>query len=1123
MRLAVLGPVEAARGEAIVERPAHRRLLAILVQAGEPLTPEQLAERFWAAGDRPQGWKASLQTHVSAVRRLLGAGTIVLQGKRYGLDLDGHELDLDEFTASVDAVRRAWRDGRWDEVVEAADDALRLWRGEPFAELADDGFALPDIVHLRERHLETTERRAEALLQLGRPDEALPDLEAVALDHPLREHLWELLIVARARTGRTAEALDAHRELRARMAELGLDPNPHLRELETRILREDPTLVARPVRHNLPPARTSFVGREHERAELATLLAEHRLVTLTGVGGAGKTRLAQVVARDVLDRHPDGVHLVELAPVTDPAMVPTAVAAAFGLRPDADPVEALRTALRHRTALCVLDNCEHLGEAAADVARLVLDAGPGMRVLATSRAPLGLPEELRFEVPPLPVPAEHATSEEMARSPAVRLLLDRARLLRRDAPVGDDVPWLGELCRRLDGLPLAIELAAARTTTMAPEAVVERLRHSLDLLATDGGGVEGRHRTLETTIAWSHELLTRIQQVVLARLSAFAGSFSLEAAEAVCADAELTSDAVGVAVVALVDRSLVATFRTPAGAFRYRLLETIRTFAKERLGELDPGPDELAARHLDWAAAMARTVTADLDRPDQLATLDRLEADRDNLMLAHERAVARGDTDAAVALGTALGWFWSKRGHWGRAIAHLEDAIAAIEESDDPEREADLRSRLAGLHYTVSREQDALREATRARDLLLDAPPSTARVRALTEHASIHMRVVQQDLPVAIASATAAVDAAAGIDDRVAQAHALRTLGTALTRSDRPDDVAAGIDRLREALDVARALGHDSEILGAYLGLFISLLELPEDPVGAMRVADDALDWIDRGGDRLAGSSSLLMWIAYGAVKAGHLDRADASIERSARYPVVGALRMSYLTVRALLHWTCGELDAASAKITQLRAMPVASRYYRIVYPLEAEVAALADRPELVHHLAERHEDEDVIDVEQPLKVGTLWPALRVEVDAALAAGDRDREDHAARARSVLDRMRTWLDRFPPSPPSGLRFEMPATYLALAEAEVTRLAASDPEAWRRAVASASYLYWATYARARLAEALIAVGDPAAGAEVLRRAHRDADRLASPQLRRQVAAVADEAGLHLDEAPVTPRG
>lgn len=1115
MRLSVLGPLEAVTQDGSVERASHRRLLAILVQAGEPLDLERLADRFWPL-DRPTTWKAALQTHVSAIRRLLGADVLVRDGGGYRLELEGHTVDLDGFSAATTAAREASEEGRWEDVVAAADDALRLWRGDPYPELADDHFARADIVHLHEQQVEVAERRAHALLQLGRHEEALPDLEALAIEHPLRERLWELLMVARARGGRSADALAAYRELRSRMTEMGLEPHPRLRELEARILREDPTIVGRRVRHNLPAVWTSFVGRGAELRELSELLGAHRLITLTGVGGAGKTRLAQELARQHLDDFPDGVHLVDLAPLTDPTAVASATAVAFGLKARSDPRDALRDALRHRSALCVLDNCEHLVRGVAEISQLILDAAPGVRIVTTSRAPLGLPGEVRFVVPPLAVPAEDGDQDQVLASEAMQLLQDRARLATQGSRM--DVASLAALCRHLDGLPLAIELAAARLDSVGPATILERLTHDLGLLTSEGRGPADRHRTLEATIAWSHDLLTDRQRAVFGRLAIFVGGFTLEAAEAVCADDELPAADIAAAVIALVDRSLVESSRRPDGMHRYRLLETIHTFARERLEDARPGLEELQDRHLAWAAALAAEVVDDLDRPDQLATIDRVEAERDNLMAAHAWADATGDHGAATALATALAWFWSKRGQYGRAIDLLHDAIARVDEARDPERAAELRARLAGIHYTTSHEHDALREVAHARDLVADAPASAAKVRVFTEHASIHMRIVQRDPQVAFGSARVAIGSARAIGDRFAEAHALRTLGTALGRA---GETGTGVAHLREGLAIARELGHESEVLGTYLSLFITLLDLAEDHGAAMSVADEAIDWLDRGGDRLAGSASLLMWIAYGAVKTGDLARAEVALERSLRYHIEGALWMSALTIRALISWSRGRSDDVVLDTARLREIPVASRYYRLLFPLEAEAAVEQGRPDDVHELVRRHLAVDVLDVEQPLKAGTLWPTVRVEVAAALATSGTARDGHLRRAEGLVERMRSLMARYPPSPPSGLRFEMPGTYLALAEAELTRVRDPDPIAWRRALASTSYRYWRAYARLRSAEALLASGAGRDGEAELRTAHREATPLGSPYLLGPIEAQAAAAGVDLGASAVSP--
>lgn len=1118
VQFAVLGPLEVTGSRAPVERPSRRRMLAILLQAGAPLDPDRLADRFWPR-DRPATWKASLQTHVSALRKLLGADVLIHGPGGYALDLDGHEVDVEAFATSADRARSAGREGRWEQVVEAVHEALRWWRGEPYPELADDDFAMPDIVRLTETRIELDERRAAALLQLGDHERALPDLEALATEHPLRERTWELLITARARSGRIAEALEAHRTLRAGLTEQGLEPGRTLRELETRILREDPTVVGRPPRHNLPLERTTFVGRERELDELGELLDGHRLVTVTGVGGSGKTRLAQQVARRHLDWFPDGVRMVQLAAVDDPEGVATTTALAFGLRAQADPRDALRKALAHRTTLCLLDNCEHVLDAAAEVAELLLSAGPGVRVLATSRTALALPDEARFDVPPLPTPSDEHDLDDLDRFPAVELLIDRARLAsHRFSVTPDDAPSIARLCRRLDGLPLALELAAAHLATLSPRLVVERLTEGLGTLARDARGRPDRHRGLEATIAWSHDLLTPEQRTLFARLSVFAGPVTLAATEAVCADDTLAADDVGLALTDLVDRSLVTASRDTTGTWRYRMLETVRAFARKRLAESTPGTEGLADRHLAWAVDVARELATDLDRPDHLRMLERLEVEREDLIAARRRADERGRDGDVITLATVLAWFWAKQGHYGRAIDRFDDAIARVDEDRNPERGADLRSRVAGIHYSAGRERDALRESTRARDLVAETPPSAAKVRALTEHASQHMRIVQREPEVAITSAREAIEAASAIGDRFAEAHALRTLGTALSRAGDHDE---GIARLRDGLMIARSLDHDSELLGIYLGLFVTLLEETEDHAAAMEVADEAITWLDRGGDRLAGSASLMMWISYGSVKAGHIARADMMLERSTRHHLEGAMRMSELALRCMLHWTRGKADELSADTERMWRVPATPRYYRVLYPLEAEAAAARGDLEDVRESGRRHLAEDLRDVEQPLKTGTLWPAVRLEVDAALRPDGDDPEEHHRQARELVDRMRSLIERYPPSPPSGFRLEMPGTYLALAKAELTRPDTPDPDSWQRAHDRASFLYWRTYARIRRAEALFGSAADDEATRELHTAHADAAQLRASRLLALIEEAAAATGIDLDTEPVSP--
>jgi predicted ATPase len=517
--------------------------------------------------------------------------------------------------------------------------------------------------------------------------------EAVA-EYPLDEAFRAQLIRALRAAGRTADALVAYEETRAVLAEaLGADPGPELRALHADLLRRQPLPEpARRAAGNLRARLTSFVGREAELRDIREDVAQARLVTLTGPGGSGKTRLAQEAAEAAADGFPDGVWLAELAPLDDPAGIPHAVLSALGRREahvlgagplrgepyQDDPVERLLDHCARRRLLLVLDNCEHVIGAAAVLTAELLAACPGVSVLATSREPLGVPGEVVRPVEPLPPPT------------AYRLFAERAATVRPGATAyespdgGQDSLAVREICRRLDGLPLAIELAAARLRALSPRQIADRLDDRFRLLTSGSRTVLPRQQTLRAVVDWSWDLLAEPERAALRALSVFAGGCTLPAAEAVCGPDALET------VAQLVEKSLVVADLLPAPAerggpqVRYRLLETIHEYAVERARER---PEELAAagrRHTAYFRDLARTADVELRGADQLRWLDVLEAELDNVRAALHRTVEAGDEPDALAIALAMGWFWWLRNYRDEADAWLERVVALGDFPGDP-------------------------------------------------------------------------------------------------------------------------------------------------------------------------------------------------------------------------------------------------------------------------------------------------------------------------------------------------------------------------------------------------------------------------------------------------------
>jgi predicted ATPase len=549
-----------------------------------------------------------------------------------------------------------------------------------------------EALRLDELRLVCLEERIEADLSLARHAELVPELRALVREEPLRERLWRQLVLALYRSGQQAEALAAFREARELLdRELGLEPGEELRELERAILRHEVEPVA-PVeaRHNLPAALASIVGRERELAELEQRLRERRLVTLTGLGGTGKTRLALETARGQVDAWTDGVWLVDLTELADGALVEGAVATALGVPEGAG--DGLVEHARPLELLLVLDNCEHVVDACADLVHKLLRGCANVRVLATSRVPLGVRGELDYALEPLAAPAEDGSAEELERSPAVRLFLERAAGVRRDVcATGASLATVGAICRDLDGLPLAIELAAARAKALSLDDIAARLDDRFRFLRAWHRVADPRHQTLETTMDWSYGLLAPNEQQLLRRLSLFAGGASVNAVADVCTggDENGAIELLG----RLVDASLV---RAEAGEqMRYRLLETVRQYAAARLAD-DADVDQVRRRHAEHYLRVAEAANLALDAlghgPQHHAPVLR---EQHNLRAALDWATG-GDAELASRSMVALENFWVTHA-LAEAIRRFEQLTPHLHELDVVLRARMLRDHAACL------------------------------------------------------------------------------------------------------------------------------------------------------------------------------------------------------------------------------------------------------------------------------------------------------------------------------------------------------------------------------------------------------------------------------------------
>ncbi|MFI0409219.1 BTAD domain-containing putative transcriptional regulator [Actinomadura sp. 3N508] len=677
MRFGVLGPLcvwsEDGRPVRVPEVKVRALLADLLVHEGRPVPADRLAEDLW--GDDPPGNPANtLQTKVSQLRRALeqaepgGRELVVFQTPGYVLR--AADVDAARFAELLHRARMAT-----DARVKAGllSDALALWRGPAYADFRDEVFVRNAATRLEEQRLTAVEEQAEVRLELGEHSLLADELGEQVAAHPLRERLRAVHLRALYQSGRQTEALAGYDELRQRLAdELGLDPGPELAALHQAMLRQDPALLPARPRTNLPAPLTELVGREQAVAEAGALLGSARLITLTGPGGVGKTRLALAVAERAAHAFPDGVWLVELAGMSGAtASVAEVVAAELNVRDDtatgsrpgvrpADLAHRLAHALRGRRLLLVLDNCEHVAGPAAELVDLLLRTAPDLRVLTTSQESLALPGERLYPVPPLETPEPGSDPGQAA---SVQLFAARAAAAAPGFVLDETTaPAVAAICRRLDGLPLALELAAARVRSLGVRGVADRLDDRFHLLTVSGRGRPARQQTLRAVIDWSWEQLTEQQRLVLLRLAVHPGGCTLEAAEAVSVD-------LGLDVADLLDQLVARSMVESSGGIRYRLLESIAAYCLEGLA----GDDPAFQRRDVYYTELAEQAGPHLHGPDQRRWLDLLDTEAANL-----RAVLAHTADSALALRlvNALSWYWILRGRHREGRACIAAALA---------------------------------------------------------------------------------------------------------------------------------------------------------------------------------------------------------------------------------------------------------------------------------------------------------------------------------------------------------------------------------------------------------------------------------------------------------------
>jgi predicted ATPase/DNA-binding SARP family transcriptional activator len=695
VEVALLGELQIRRDGELVEVPGSRLrgLLALLaLNAGKPVDAAGLVGALWPEV-LPADPANALQSLVSRLRRALGAAEVVTQAASgYRLAVAPDDIDVHRFERLAAAGRSRLRAGEAQAARDLLAVAVALCRGPVAPEVAA---VVPSVgVRLAHTRSEAAADLAEADVLLGRYAEVSARLPALLAEYPLDERLGGLLMDALAGQGREADALALYERIRRDLAEeLGIDPGAALRERHLRLLREadrpaaaPPRLAGTDVPGNLPAPVTSFVGRAGELARVDALLGAGRLVTVIGPGGAGKTRLALEAARGRRQRYRDGTWLVDLASVTEPAEVTVAIVSAFDLRGAAmferhatglPDVRSLLALLVERLAsgeyLLLIDNCEHLVEAVAEVATTLLQRCPPLRILATSREPLAVDGEALVPLAPLALPPADADLAAAERAPAVRLFAERAAAVVPEFALDPTtVHDVVEVVRRLDGLPLALELAAARLRTLPLPELATGLSDRFRLLTGGNRSALPRHRTLRAVIAWSWDLLSPDERLLAECVSVLPAGATPASAAAVCAGTGVDPDRVPDLLGALVDRSLL---RLAGAGPRYRMLETLREYGIERLTERGAlaAVRDRAARHI---AALVARLDRRLRTADQLPALRTLRAEYDNALAGLRHLCDSGDGPAAVQLALDLSWYWQMLGRHGETVFWLREVLA---------------------------------------------------------------------------------------------------------------------------------------------------------------------------------------------------------------------------------------------------------------------------------------------------------------------------------------------------------------------------------------------------------------------------------------------------------------
>jgi len=950
MRIGILGPLQVrdADGQVLPIGGARLRsfLIRLAISDGHSVPVDRLAADLWPDGGPAEAGNA-VQALVSRLRGAAGKDIVEFGPTGYRLTVPSGEVDAWAFENQVADARAGLAGGGHAEAAGLLRQALALWRGPALADVADASFATATITRLSELKIAATEDRIDADLALGRGAELVPEVEELATEHPLRERLRGQLMRALYAAGRQADALGVFEDTRQALADaLGVDPSPGLAAVHLAILRGEPPPSAPPHRPsagratspaepppppppppsappaprrratNLPAQLTSFVGRSEELNRAAEMLAVSRFITLTGPGGAGKTRLSVEVGTSLLAAAPDGVWFVPLAPVRDAIDVPQAVLTAIGAHYAArlaDPAEAARLAalepldrlvdvLAMRKLVLVLDNCEHVLDAVAWLAGRVLADAPGVRILATSREPLGLTGETLCPVPSLPLPSPDADVDQVAANPSVRLFADRAAAVRPGFAIdAHNAGPIVRICRALDGIPLAIELAAARVRSLTPAQVADRLDDRFALLSVGTRGTLPRHQTLRAIVDWSWDLLGGAERTVLRRLSVFSGGATPDSAEAVCSLGGPSGHVVDV-VASLVDKSLVTA--TGEQEVRYRLLETVRAYAAQRLAEAGE-TGQAGAAHAAFFLDLAEEADPELRGRHQLVWMARLAAEHDNFSAALHHVIAAGDAASALRFVQALTWFWITRDYDTEAAEWATEILPLAGGAPPPGLE-DAHA-ICKIIATMGHSRDDIPgDVAQFKDALAELTPPEGAKHPLLTLATPMLAVLSGDTD----GARRGLEAVADHPDPWVRA-AQRALGGHLALNDGEIDRGAG--DLAQGYDMFRDLGDRWGQMICLTGLAEVALAQGR-PAEAVRVLEESRSLANEG---LAANWSQTIRVPLGRARAlaGDVAGARADLEQG----VVDAERLGEFDDAASGYVALAEMARTAGDLTAAR------------------------------------------------------------------------------------------------------------------------------------------------------------------------------------------------------------